>query len=69
MTQLADCKLHDQRKILDEQLDFQTPIGVSSATFVSEDDFKNTNEVKFEKKVYYIVGFWLIIDQISKNLF
>lgn len=50
------CSFGEQRKLVDEQLDFQSVVGISSGTFLSEDDFSSSGNIKEtvpEKKVYW----------------
>uniref|UniRef100_A0A915Q5G0 Uncharacterized protein n=1 Tax=Setaria digitata TaxID=48799 RepID=A0A915Q5G0_9BILA len=54
VTRMGVCSFGEQRKLVDEQLDFQSVVGISSGTFLSEDDFSssgNTRETTPEKKL------------------
>ncbi|VDK77763.1 unnamed protein product, partial [Litomosoides sigmodontis] len=54
VTRMGVCSFGEQRKLVDEQLDFQSVVGISSGTFLSEDDFTSTgniNESIPEKKL------------------
>ncbi|MCP9265859.1 putative helicase mot1 [Dirofilaria immitis] len=46
VTRMGVCSFGEQRKLVDEQLDFQSVIGISSGTFLSEDDFSSSGNVK-----------------------
>ncbi|VDM94915.1 unnamed protein product [Thelazia callipaeda] len=39
VTRMGDCSFGEQQKLVDEQLDFQAVAGISSGTFLSENDF------------------------------
>ncbi|CAG9532635.1 unnamed protein product [Cercopithifilaria johnstoni] len=54
VTRMGVCSFGEQRKLVDEQLDFQSVVGISSGTFLSEDDFSlsgNIKEIIPEKKL------------------
>ncbi|KAK6111163.1 SNF2 N-terminal domain family protein [Brugia pahangi] len=46
VTRMGICSFGEQRKLVDEQLDFQSVVGISSGTFLSEDDFSSSGNVK-----------------------
>lgn len=46
MTRMDVCSFGEQRKLVDEQLDFQSVVGISSGTFLSEDDFSPSGSIK-----------------------
>ncbi|EJW86293.1 hypothetical protein WUBG_02796, partial [Wuchereria bancrofti] len=46
VTRMGICSFGEQRKLVDEQLDFQSVVGISSVTFLSEDDFSSSGNVK-----------------------
>lgn len=43
---MGACSFGEQRKLVDEHLDFQAVAGISSGTFLSEDDFSSNVNVK-----------------------
>uniref|UniRef100_A0A158Q845 TATA-binding protein-associated factor BTAF1 n=1 Tax=Elaeophora elaphi TaxID=1147741 RepID=A0A158Q845_9BILA len=46
VTRMGVCSFGEQRKLVDEQLDFQSVVGISSGTFLSEDDFSSSGNMK-----------------------
>ncbi|KAL3982802.1 SNF2 N-terminal domain family protein [Acanthocheilonema viteae] len=46
VTRIGVCSFGEQRKLVDEQLDFQSVVGISSGTFLSEDDFTSSGNIK-----------------------
>ncbi|VDK62452.1 unnamed protein product [Onchocerca ochengi] len=46
VTRMGVCSFGEQRKLVDEQLDFQSVVGISSGTFLSEDDFSSSGNIK-----------------------
>uniref|UniRef100_A0A1I7W0Y6 TATA-binding protein-associated factor BTAF1 n=1 Tax=Loa loa TaxID=7209 RepID=A0A1I7W0Y6_LOALO len=71
VTRMGVCSFGEQRKLVDEQLDFQSVVGISSGTFLSEDDFSSSGNIKEtipEKKLDLVTADTISCDDSLEEL-